>query len=300
MASADSQPLRVFTTARAGSGEQPSLAHLQALSQKTAVQALLYCGLYDPHLTAWHSGASSKEEIKQQLVSHEDKVLSQLRHEHCTACTCSQQLVEWRHPVSEGIVENAAAFNANLILLPASRTLPSLDYKDWDILTRAEAPVLVCNTTGYRAYKKILVAVDPTHAHGKAIDADQRLLSEANFIGQLFGSEIHVVHAYPSVRTYVTPDLLVPQEMINSWAAEAKQAVNELVEDQGIHSVHMIDEHPRKAILDTARRIDADLIVMGATSRSLIPDLIIGHTAEHVINHSEIDVLTVNATKNTQ
>ncbi|MDP3766726.1 MAG: universal stress protein, partial [Dehalococcoidia bacterium] len=50
---------------------------------------------------------------------------------------------------------------------------------------------------------------------------------------------------------------------------------------------------PRSMILDVAREVGADLIVMGTHGRTGLTHVFFGSVAEHVVRHSRIAVLTV-------
>jgi nucleotide-binding universal stress UspA family protein len=50
---------------------------------------------------------------------------------------------------------------------------------------------------------------------------------------------------------------------------------------------------PRTGVLDTARDVGADLIVMGTHGRSGLAHIFFGSVAEHVVRQSQIPVLTV-------
>ena len=55
----------------------------------------------------------------------------------------------------------------------------------------------------------------------------------------------------------------------------------------------MIDRDPVSGISAIARKVSADLVVMGAVSRSGLKRLFIGNTAERVLNMLPCDVLVV-------
>ncbi|MDR7554588.1 MAG: universal stress protein [Armatimonadota bacterium] len=50
---------------------------------------------------------------------------------------------------------------------------------------------------------------------------------------------------------------------------------------------------PRAAILEVAKEIGADLIVMGTHGRTGLAKVLFGSVAEHVVRHSPVPVLTV-------
>lgn len=50
---------------------------------------------------------------------------------------------------------------------------------------------------------------------------------------------------------------------------------------------------PRPTILEVAREVGADLIVMGTHGRTGLTHVVFGSVAEHIVRHSRIPVLTV-------
>lgn len=58
-------------------------------------------------------------------------------------------------------------------------------------------------------------------------------------------------------------------------------------------TAHMANGEPWKQIVNGARRLDADLIVMGCVGRSGVAGLLLGNTAERVLHAGDRSVLTV-------
>ena len=62
------------------------------------------------------------------------------------------------------------------------------------------------------------------------------------------------------------------------------------------HRVHVVTgNYPPKCILDEARTLGAELIVMATHGRTGLGHVLLGSTAERVVQKSEIPVLTVRA-----
>lgn len=53
---------------------------------------------------------------------------------------------------------------------------------------------------------------------------------------------------------------------------------------------------PREVLVDTARAISADLVVVGSHGRTGIPKLVLGSVATHVVSHAPCDVLVIKRT----
>jgi universal stress protein E len=103
--------------------------------------------------------------------------------------------------------------------------------------------------------------------------------------------------------TDATPSEILSNEAVEALHARAqKQAQAQLETLLKKHSVprarrHLLAQYPVKAIPMTARKVKADLVVMGAVSRSGLKRLFIGNTAENLINELGCDILIVKPPK---
>jgi universal stress protein A len=62
----------------------------------------------------------------------------------------------------------------------------------------------------------------------------------------------------------------------------------------------VVSGDPAEQVLNTARRLGADLIVMGTHGRRLLSHLVLGSVAERVVRESAIPVLTAHAATRAQ
>ncbi len=83
--------------------------------------------------------------------------------------------------------------------------------------------------------------------------------------------------------------------VLESWKLEHENALKDLAKKNKIPSaqLHLLDEYPSKAISNLAKTLSADLVVMGAVSRSVFKQMWIGPTTERTLDRLECDVLTV-------
>jgi universal stress protein E len=110
---------------------------------------------------------------------------------------------------------------------------------------------------------------------------------------------LHAVHAFVPIPTDATR-----AELLNEHASqklEARARVNARARlDAALGKVrlgsgqrHLASEHPANAIPRLARKIRSDIVVMGAVSRSGLRRLLIGNTAERIVDDLTCDVLVV-------
>ncbi|MFO7576915.1 MAG: universal stress protein [Pelovirga sp.] len=133
---------------------------------------------------------------------------------------------------------------------------------------------------------RILVATDLSPHAGIAVDRAVNLARQ-------HGATLYLLHAVAEDNSIETIGPTTLQEDI----ARARRLLHEQLEqfDLGGIDCHVLVETGRDfvTIITTARRLQADLILVGAHGSGFFKDLLFGTTAERVVRKSEIPVLVV-------
>ncbi len=141
----------------------------------------------------------------------------------------------------------------------------------------------------------VLVGYDGSDDARRAVEAAAGVVAE--------GGVVHVLVAYksqpPGQVTRIVKDL--PPEFRDSFdvlaAPESMLADAEgLLTSHGVtHTGHLVDDHPADAILDTAEKIGADLIVVGSRGLGRAARLVRGSVSTRVATHARTSVLIVHS-----
>ena len=140
-----------------------------------------------------------------------------------------------------------------------------------------------------RSQPQILVPFDFGAASEKA------LVWAAELRGRMGGLPLHVVHVLnplpvPSIVAVAPPSVEeiggVTEALASAIRCRRVAATSEVVLAQSVED----------AILGTAWRVKADLIVMGTHGRSGLGRLVLGSVAEHVLRHARCPVVTIRST----
>jgi len=205
--------------------------------------------------------------------------------------------VEYDYPAYDAIVRRAKATSADLIV--ASRSSGGLlRLTDWELLRQSPIPVLLVKKSGPYRHPNVLAAVDPCHAHSKPAQLDLEILSVAEQISQALKGKLHAVHAYAPVvlgAAAVSVGDDVAAQLDGIAASNARTEFDRLLEGNTIPRPrrHLVGNLPGPAINEVARRIRAQIVVMGALSRTGLKRLIIGNTAEKLMDDLPCDILIV-------
>lgn len=243
------------------------------------------------------------EEVRRRQRAHVsarlDVIAERLRKHkvHVTVSTA------WDHPPHEAIVRQAGRAKADLIVAECHaghRIAPLLmRLTDWELLKYSPVPVLLVKSRGRYERPVLLAAVDPTHANAKPTQLDGEILKAAVMMRRALHGSLHAVHAFVPVPTDATT-----VELLNANATEKLEARARARARVRLHEAlgkirlgrghrHLASGHPSYVIPRLARKIHSDIVVMGAVSRSGLKRLLIGNTAERIVDELACDVLVV-------
>lgn len=245
----------------------------------------------------------SLAEIKREALAIRQKQLDRYIDRACERGVASSATVEWDFPPHEAIVRRAVRCRADLIVAechegPRRRWLMRLT--DWELLRASPVPVLLLKSPRPWRSNTVLAAVDPSHAHSKPSRLDSLIVEKAQQLTKALDGTLHLVHAvFPSVFGLTLGDPAIDAATLaatyEQQKATAKEHFTEFADDAKVPRKrrHVIDRDPATGIPAVARSVRADVVVMGAVSRSGIRRLLIGNTAEQVLNDMPCDVLVV-------
>lgn len=139
---------------------------------------------------------------------------------------------------------------------------------------------------------KILVPTDFSEPSNAALEY-------AVTLAEKLGAGVHVVHAFElPIVGFPDGTLTITAEMASKIIDAAQKALDDLVKKyaERIKLTSSLEQaDPRDGVLLAAKKVGAELIVMGTHGRRGISRALIGSVAEGVVRRSPIPVLTVHA-----
>lgn len=173
---------------------------------------------------------------------------------------------------------------------------------------------------GFVPFKKILVPIDFEPASEETVNAGTAIQAGEHYVefapaslqsmtmaadlARASGGSIVLLHVTPpmhSTAMYTGP-VSLPAGIISEIESKAKAtslaALEHLAQSncRGIPVEHAIGPgHPAQTIVDEARRVGADLIVMAASGRSRVARFFVGSTTDRVVREASCPVLVVPA-----
>jgi universal stress protein E len=280
----------------------PALEKAAQLARALDANLCLFHGIPEPVYLDVLNGRSLPQLERQASAAHRQRLeaLAKAQRRRGVKVTTT---VESDYPTHEAIIRAAAHFEADLIVAECHRSAHVapwlLHFTDWELLRNSAVPVLLVKNRRPYHRSKVLAAVDPTHSYAKPANLDDEILCYGSTIADALRGALHAVHAYNPLLVGMTPnELAAPNGIAKAraeGAAHARAALDPILDSIGMARTrrHIVDGFAIDVIESVASAIRAEIVVMGAISRSGLKRLFIGNTAERVLDRMTCDLLIV-------
>ena len=213
--------------------------------------------------------------------------------------------VETNDSITEGILQRVRQSKPDLCAIEAhkhntfSRLL--LTQTDFNLIRYCPVPLLIVKGGAGKQRSTVLAALDPWHANGKPASLDGDIVRAARGLSKTLGVPLHSAHVYAPLVGFISDGAFAPVAIPVSlpeerkYSAKVRRAFHSINSKYKIanRNAHLKMGDPAFALPEIARRAKARVVVMGAVSRKIMKRVLIGNTAEKVLDAMPCDILIV-------
>jgi universal stress protein E len=172
---------------------------------------------------------------------------------------------------------------------------------DQHLLRKCPCPVWLVSPDRDERFRSVLAAVDVEG--NRDGELNERVVQLASSLAVREGAALHVVHAWSlygesilrSLGRGIGPGRL--RELLRETKRARARRLRELVSREAVDgsepALHLLKARPAIGIRHVARRVEADVVVMGTLSRAGATGLLIGNTAEIVLGQLSCAALAI-------
>jgi universal stress protein E len=287
-------------------GHGGELRRAAALARATGARVELFHAVTAPLTQPRRIGRRSvdHELTPEESLSVAEKGLARIARSKLLQGCRVDPVAVWEKPAHEAIVRRALATHSDLIINGtrarglANRLL--LRHTDWELVRHSPVPLLLVKSARQAGKEVVLAAIDPLHANAKPARLDSRILDAAAGMATVLKGTLHAFHSYLPLSVTLAAGIGEPVAWDSSKldANHMQQVVREFTRALQKTAIPPSRRHLQMGDVATelaasARRLRATLVVMGAVSRSGLERLLIGNTAQRVLDELKCDVLIV-------
>lgn len=284
--------------------QSTALRRAQALAHRTG--ALLYLVTFDYREGYVRSGLLDPEGARRAILDHMRELRSAL--ESMAAPLRAEGIVVhtdaiWGKPLHLEVVWKVLDVRPDLVIkdVRVEPTLKRLWHTptDWHLLRQCPVPLMLVRPESSSYPQRIIAAIDPMHAGGKPHELNDRIVKDALALALQCDGTLHLAHAFDYLVAPVESSSLGATmgdlQSREALRATHREAFLKFARRYGVPDdrMHFVDGPPERAIAELARDINADLVVLGTVYRTGFDRVMLGSTAERIIDHLPCDLLAL-------
>ena len=297
---------RILIVVDPTTAEQPAVDRGFELARRLKAPVELFVCHYDSRFAGGRLFAGTERaRLRREDLEHQLGYLKSLAAEHATEADVVALRAVWDTPLAEGIIRECLRSEPRLVVKDThhhsavERTL--FTNTDWHLVRDCPVPLWLVKP-GDMQQPKILAAVDPMHEHEKPGSLDDRILDQSTSLTDVLDGDLHVYHGYDATPAIaragalaMSPTPVPVQELTHKVEADHAEAFAALLADRGLADDHrhLMAGAAFELLPTLARRLGANLVVMGSIARGRLQQAVVGSTAERVLEHLPCDLLIV-------
>lgn len=209
--------------------------------------------------------------------------------------------VIWGRPTDELVIDAVLDLQPVLLIkdiepqsLPRRLLLTPLD---WKLLRGCPVPLMLVGGQRPALPRTAVVAVDPVGEVHKAGRLNPRLLEAARAVPGI--QAVHLAYAFEPVAALTIGEPLSSAvwltEVSDNLRAHGQRALQAFGRAEGVDGsrCHLLAGAPELALPGLVDEVQADVLVLGTIQRHGLDRLIVGSTAERILQQANCDILAV-------
>lgn len=286
--------------------EQPAAERAAWLAKQVGARLELFICDDNPHSAGRPIETAMLDHVREAALEQHRERLAELAQRLSAGGLEVTIDARWGRPLDRGVVAKVVDTSPLLVVKDTHyhtglrRTL--FTNTDWSLIRSCPAPLLLVKPRPIPAEPVVLAAIDPFHEHDKPAELDRAILAFAKELTGALHGQLHVHHSFDigpvlaAIAGTPASTMAVPVEDIAQAAeAEHRKALETLVAGFDIEPsrLHLVQGVPHEALVQQAEALGADIVVMGAVSRSGLKRIFVGSTAERALDRLPCDLLVI-------
>ena len=271
--------------------KQISLEKALPLARKTKANIIAYLCDYLPHEKM--TKATSVREGRKTFVAERKAWLQGIIDTLDTSDVMVEVKVEYGKFWYTAVLRAASRLRGDLIIKSTEKHSKSkrllTKTSDYTLLRRSPCPVLLARDSQPWQQGKLLAALDLESEDEGHFRLNSSIMHKAHFFHDLLGLDVHIVSACNPKGEFAQ---LSADDSLDDGLTPAEQ-VGEYFDVPTDH-IQLIDGPAVDVITKTAKDMSPDMIIIGTVARTGVKGILVGNTAERILDGIDCDILAIS------
>jgi len=276
--------------------EQGALRRALRLQAQTGANLHLKTFIYHAHVASGNAfTAKQRSSIRRGLMEQQHDWLMTQGNAASGTGEITREVV-WTSDIAVWIDYYVTKHPQDLVIKAVNHTESLIHTPlDWELLRTCPAPLLLCAGLPQKTRPRILAAIDMNRNKGKQKKLNKKVLSAAAYFAKINAAELHCVYTVEISQVLKDLGIIEPKSHAREVRKQILPELEALLEPFGVPSsrIHMPVGKVGKTVSKVASKIGAELLVLGTSGRSGVGALVLGNSAEKVLQKSHCEILAV-------
>jgi universal stress protein E len=196
--------------------------------------------------------------------------------------------IEWGSHLAEHAISRASPADYHLMIKavhPVQRFMPT----DWHLIRNTRIPLLLVTEKPLKNSNITLVSLNLDDPNGD--EKNFSLVAQGHKLAKATGTELHLVFVKKVSTVMRDLDLISPQAELDA----AHKKYDQRLQSFGVatDALHLMVGEPKLCLIDLSCKLKTAYLVVGTEQRKGLMGLMIGNTAEAILEHIHSNVLVV-------
>ncbi len=269
--------------------KQPALERAAKIAEKNKARITAFSAVYTP---IEEMIAKSRKSGKKETLKACDKKTKEMTARYRDKGIKIKNAQFWTEDWYAAISRAALRWDADLVIKSTFRhgKLQRLLHgtSDFVIMRHSPAPVLLVRERKSFSGKAVVAALDLESVGEGHIGLNNLIMKHARRHAELSGLPLHILAA-TSAKPDLSHLLIGAEEQEDGLEATVANSF-----DVEVSNLHIVRGDPRKVIPQYATSLKADTVVIGVSAHSGVKGILVGSTAQKVLDNLDCDVLAVH------
>lgn len=242
--------------------------------------------------------AETRSRVKNALLTKSEQWLNSFVPEGGKVTISTE--VHWQKHLHDAVIESMRHKDFDLVIKGTGKH-GLMDrifaHTDWALMRHCPAPVMLVKSATPWKNNRVVAAIDATSADKGHQLINDNILSFAEHLADHFDTDMHLANSYPlvSVAFAMVPEVTAPDDIQKYITEQHEESCAEWAHKFNIQKdhVHIGEGDADTVIADICKNIEADLVVIGTVGREGLAGVLIGNTAEALVDKVSCDVVVI-------
>lgn len=285
----------------------------QGFDQPAIERALLFAKATDADTHLFTSANENKHHLSVLAVKSGEKSARDKQAEDCKGLLsgmCQQferQSLKCRWSVDEDAPLNEAVLGMVRQLEPTIVLKESHFHRkivravfhrtDWELIAQCPTPLWLAKSGAWSNKENVIACIDPIQIHDKEGSIDKEIMRQSFELASCLGGRVEVFHSLAPLADYAKP--FVIDSIVDKVRNDYEKQLLEFLQPFKITQdhLHLQEGYPETVLNNLITPLNAGLVVIGGLARHGLNSMLLGSTAQRVLDKVACDMVVIKGPK---